>query len=297
MVAGIGLGVGAATGTMAVVDAVRGSHTRLPDRVAAVYWTNWNQRIRLREIPSTYNVLHLFAATPLGDHGNISWNRPGIADDLAICRARGQRVLLSVGGAGQAIDFASRSVAARFVESVASIDAELGGRPGLRALDGLDLNTFESETDPNVVEYMWIAEQLKRRFGEDFLLTCPPSPRSERDQRFCQALLAVGAMDYVSPQYYDGPGLSDPRYIIEQTERWVAEVAAGDARRIGVGFGMEGLPYYSSFAEILQAWTGIVDAHPDIRGAFLWQHSTDAERGWPFARRAAPLISPVAPPM
>ena len=267
--------------------------SRHPNKIAGIYWTRWNYRIPLRAVPSAYNVVYLFAATTRGGDGAIRWGRDNVAADIRVCRARGQRVLLSVGGSGQDIDFSSRSVSARFVAALERINDELGGSRTSPMIDGLDLNTYESAVEPDVLEYMWISEQLKGRFGSDFLVTSPPAAPAARDKAFCRAMLATGAMDYVSPQFYGGPGLSDPDYIVRETGVWVRDVAQGDATRIVVGFGMEDLPHYSTIDEILVAWQQVQSAHPSIRGAFLWQHQTDADRDWVFARQVVPLIAPV----
>ena len=118
---------------------------------------------------------------------------------------------------------------------------------------------------------------------------------------FCKAMLAVGAMDYAAPQYYDGPGLSDPNYIVSNVTSWIKDVAGGDASKIVVGFGMESLANYSTIDQIKDAWNRIKVAYPTIRGAFLWQHKTDSDRGWAFANQLIPLIGttttpPVVPP-
>lgn len=102
--------------------------------------------------------------------------------------------------------------------------------------------------------------------------------------------LSKDLMTYAGPQFYDGPGLSDPDYIITTTRDWVQNVAGGDASKIVVGFGMENTADYSSIEQILSAWRAIEQEFPTIRGAFLWQHRTDSDRGWAFARRVVPLV-------
>ncbi len=131
-------------------------------------------------------------------------------------------------------------------------------------------------------------------FGSGFGITSPPAPWSDRDKQFCKAMINGGAMDYAAPQYYDGPGLANPDYIVSNVEEWIRDVAAGDAKKIVVGFGMENLPNYSTIDQIKTAWNRIETAHPDIRGAFLWQHKTDSDRGWAFANQIIPLIGPGA---
>ncbi|MEO8283963.1 MAG: glycosyl hydrolase family 18 protein, partial [Pseudarthrobacter sp.] len=258
--------------------------------MAAVYWTRWNSAIRLTQIPQSYNVLYLFAAGRSGAAGSIGWGMNDIAGDIRTVRARGQRVLLSTGGAGQGINFSSRDVSQRFVDSIVRINAELGGTLTSPVIDGVDFNTFEAEVTPNIAEYLWMFAELKRLFGQEFGITSPPAPWKDPDKAMIREALSKDLMTYAGPQFYDGPGAAEPEYIINTTRDWVQNVAGGDASKIVVGFGMEGMANYSSIEQILSAWRAIEKEFPTIRGAFLWQHKTDSDRGWVFAMRLAPLI-------
>jgi chitinase len=268
----------------------------LPSKVAAVYWTRWNANIRITQVPTAYNTIILFAATKGGSEGAVVWGQD-ISADIKTCRARGQRIIMSCGGAGQGIHFGGRTESTRFVDSIVRINTELGGTLANPVLDGVDFNTFEADAAPNTTEYLWIAYELRRRFGSGFGITSPPAPWSDRDKQFCKAMIAGGAMDYAAPQYYDGPGLSDPNYIVNSVQAWIRDVAGGDATKIVVGFGMENSANYSTVDQIKDAWNRIEAANPRIRGAFLWQHKTDADRNWAFANQVIPLIGPTTEPV
>ena len=292
LTAGLGLASTSSGATLVAraLDGLFGDDT--PPKVAAIYWTRWNSSVPLRSVPTSYNVIYLFAATRGYPVGEMTWEQQtDLAAEVRHCRARGQRVVLSLGGSGQGVPFTTRTECERLVASVVRIDAELGGTIHAPAIDGVDFNTFEDGVAAYASLYIWMAEELRRRFGSGFGISCPPAPTSARDRRFCRALLSAGAMDYVAPQFYDGPGLADPDVIVRETRAWVDEVADGDASRIVVGFGMDDLPDYSSMAEIAVAWARILAEHPRIGGAYLWQHRTDAAGGWPFAQRMAPGIA------
>ncbi|WP_049829443.1 hypothetical protein [Arthrobacter sp. RIT-PI-e] len=235
-------------------------------------------------------MIYLFAAGRSTEDGAVEWGADEIADDIRTVRARGQQVVLSTGGAGQGIDFSSRTVSRRFVDSVERINTELGGTSTDPVIDGVDFNTFEAELAPDTTEYLWMFRELKRRFGEDFGITSPPAPWNEQDRAMIREALSQGLMTYAAPQFYDGPGLSDPAYIVRTTREWVQDVAGGDASKIVVGFGMEDAENYSSLEQIRSAWRVIQREFPTIRGAFVWQHRTDSERGWAFADQVAPLV-------
>lgn len=263
---------------------------KLPGKVAAVYWTRWNSGIRLTDVPQSYNLLYLFAASRSGDIGGVAWGMNDIAADINIIRARGQRVVLSAGGAGQGINFSSRAASQRFVDSIVRINSELGGTLSSPMIDGVDFNTFEAEATPNTAEYLWMFAELKRLFGQDFGITSPPAPWKAEDKAMIREALSKDLMTYAGPQLYDGPGLADPENMIRTIRDWVQNVAGGDASKVVVGFGMEDMANYSSIGEILTAWRAIEREFPAIRGAFLWQHKTDFDRGWVFANQLVPLV-------
>ena len=81
--------------------------------------------------------------------------------------------------------------------------------------------------------------------------------------------------------------------IVRETDAWVDQVAGGDAGRVVVGFGIDvrDLPDYSSIGQVADAWSRVLESHPGIGGAYLWQHHSDAVAGWPFARRVAAPIT------
>lgn len=263
----------------------------LPHRVTGVYWTNWNSWIPITDLPTSYNTIYLFAAPRGGAEGGVTWNWSSpTGAQIDRVRGRGQRVILSTGGAGNGINFHSRYVSQNFVDSIVAINRQFGGTLANPKIDGVDFNTFEAEAIPNTTEYLWMFAELKRRFGSNFIITSPPAPWKHQDKDMIRQAMAQGLMDFAAPQYYDGPGLSDPSYITANVREWVRDVAGGQARRIAPGFGMESLPNYSTTAEIRSAWNTVEQEFPGIRGAFVWQHRTDYDRNWTFASNINPLV-------
>src|SRR5206468_3630413 len=116
---------------------------------------------------------YLFNAQPNTDgSGNIYFN--AVPDqrgawtnwkaDIQYCRQTQKRkMILSVGGAGNAISFPSRAKSQTFVTSVTGLIDSWGG------LDGLDWDSYESQT-PDTNEMIWISQQLKNKYGSGFLI-------------------------------------------------------------------------------------------------------------------------------
>ncbi|NUL43982.1 hypothetical protein F7P69_02035 [Cellulosimicrobium funkei] len=271
----------------------------LPQRVVAGYWTPWGTPLRLTEIPTQYNTVFLFHATPVGGApgttGAVQWNAVGdgrgaathFTADLAEFR-RSRTAILTVGGARQHIDLSTRTRAQTFLDSIQRIYGELGG------FDGLDWNNYEGDQRPNTEQMIWISRQLKATYGQNFAITSPPAPWRPADIRHCKAMIDAGVLDMVSPQYYDGPGLADEDHTVESVNEWVALM--GDSRRVGVGVGVARAANYSTHAAVESVWMILTTRHPQLRGVINWNISTDESMGWPFASHVGPMVMSSALP-
>ncbi len=265
-------------------------------KIVAGYYPNWTPSpLRIRDVNPRYNLIYLFAATPVGGApgttGAVTWSPPGngrgaatnLKADIQYARStQGRKIILSVGGAGNGMSFPNRAKSQTFVNSVAAIYRQLGG------IDGMDWNTFEGSQAPDTGEMIWISLELKRLYP-GFLISAPPAPWNNIDKEFCRAMVAAGALDYAAPQYYDGPGLNQPAYVVDNVKQWVSLLGAN---RVVVGFGINNATNYMSKDQAITTWKQVKANHPDIRGGFDWQINTDEEQGWPFANGVGPLINP-----
>jgi chitinase len=265
-------------------------------KIVAGYYPNWTPApLRIRDVNPHYNLIYLFAATPVGgapgSTGAVTWSAPGngrgaatnLKADIQYARGtQGRKIILSVGGAGNGMSFPNRAKSQTFVNSIAAIYRQLGG------IDGMDWNTFEGSQAPDTGEMIWISLELKRLYP-GFIISAPPAPWNGIDKEFCRAMVAAGALDYAAPQYYDGPGLNQPAYVVDNVRQWVSLLGAN---HVVVGFGINNASNYMSKDQAITTWNQVRANHPDIRGGFDWQINTDEEQGWPFANGVAPLINP-----
>ncbi|WP_281279776.1 carbohydrate-binding protein [Chitiniphilus eburneus] len=270
--------------------------TGLPAKVLGGYWPYWpGSQIRIRDVHPNYNLIYLFAATPVGGPpgttGAVVWNTPGdgrgaatnLKADIAYARTvQGRKIILSVGGAGNGMSFPTREKSQNFVNSIAAIYTQLGG------FDGLDWNTFEADQQPDTSEMIWISLELKRRYP-NFIISSPPAPWNARDKTFCRDMVIANAIDYCAPQYYDGPNLAEPSYVVNNVGEWVALLGAS---HVVVGFGINDATNYMRIDQAVSTWNQIKSAYPTIRGAFDWQIGTDEVQGWPFAIQMKPIVNP-----
>ncbi|HEY0062437.1 MAG TPA: glycosyl hydrolase family 18 protein [Telluria sp.] len=265
-------------------------------KIVAGYYPNWTPSpLRIRDINTRYNLIYLFAATPVGGApgttGAVTWTAPGngrgaasnLNADIQYARTtQGRKIILSVGGAGNGMSFPNRAKSQTFVNSIVAIHRQLGG------FDGMDWNTFEGSQAPDTGEMIWISLELKRLFP-GFIISAPPAPWNNVDKEFCRAMVAAGALDYAAPQYYDGPGLNQPAYVVDNVRQWVTLLGAN---HVVVGFGINNATNYMTRDQAITTWKQVKANHPDIRGGFDWQINTDEQQGWPFANGVGPLINP-----
>ena len=263
------------------------------------YYPNWKEGkdspLRIKDVNPRYNMIYLFAAEPVGGApgttGAVTWKFLGdergaashLVEDIKYARTvQGRKIMLSVGGAGKGMSFPNRGKSQNFVNSIVSIYNQLGG------FDGMDWNTFEGSQSPDTNEMIWISLELKRLYP-GFIISAPPAPWNPVDKAFCQAMVNAGAMDYAAPQYYDGPGLNEPEYVVKNVAEWVALLGA---KHVAVGFGINTEKNYMTRDQAISIWRQVKLNHPGIRGGFDWEINTDEQQGWPFANGVAPLMNP-----
>ena len=270
----------------------------LPAHILAGYYPNWpTNQLRLTEINANYNLIYLFAATPVGGQpsttGAVEWIAPGngrgaatnLVADMRTVRSQGRKVILSIGGAGNNVTFDNRARSQAFIDSVVGIYNNLGG------FDGIDWDNYESSDTPNVDEMIWIGQQLKARYP-GFIVSSAPAPWSSVDLDFCKRLLAGGALDYCAPQYYDGRDLATQAYLSANIVQWMNAMGPN---HLVVGFGVNPDPNVANYWTInnaTNAWSAVKAAYPATLGAFDWEIGMDSSLGWQFAGQMKPLVNP-----
>ena len=268
-------------------------------KIVGGYYPWWvGSPVRLINVPSVYNVIYLFAATTSGggaETGAVTFTLPAdgngaatnwAADIQTARNVQHRKIILSVGGAGYAMAFPNRAYSQTFLDSVEALYNAWGG------FDGLDWDTFEG-ISPDVSEMIWVSQQLKAAHP-GFIISAPPAPWNTSDQQLCVSMLQAGALDYCAPQYYDGPNLADPSWILPNVDVWMTLIPQ---KNFVFGFGIDpNLSNYETIAVGLSVWQSISAKYPSIGGAFDWQINEDLLNGGPFADQLAPLVNPGGAP-
>lgn len=260
----------------------------LPARINGTYFTLWGGGTRITAVPTSFNLIYLFHAVPAGNGAfRFEYGNAVNAAEIKQVQARGQRVVLTVGGANAGFNFTSRAQAQNFVDSFKAMNQQLGG-----TLDGCDFNNFEARIGSSPTEMTWISQQLKAAYGKDFSISAPPAPGAgwaPMDRVLCKAMMDAGVMDYAAPQFYDSSDLTQLSTITSLTEDWIKNVAGGDASKIVIGL-TSNYGAGPTLATSKQAWSTLVAKYPNLRGVFAWSAQDDAGAGWAFANQMGALV-------
>lgn len=161
----------------------------LPDRALVGYWHNFSNEagvMALDDVPEAYDVVSVAFAVPReGSTFDMAFV-PDVAspdvfrEQVRALQARGQRVLISIGGAEGVVRLRTTEEARRFTESMVAIIEAYG-------FDGMDIDLegaslaleagdtdFRAPTTPGIVHFIAAVRAIVDHFGDDFILTAAP---------------------------------------------------------------------------------------------------------------------------
>lgn len=240
-----------------------------PTKAVAVYHMMWSNSAspRLAATPANVNVVNLAFAqgtTPTLPGWGSQTEAEFVADAKAL-RARGVRIVLSVGGAGGAMEIANRSA---FVAGVMAINAKV-------PLDGLDWDLEgPAMASSDVVA---ISAQLKELRGQAFAITMAPNGSNIREYLpIAQQLHAQGLLDMIGQQFYDA-------VVPASSARWAVGrmVSAGiPENKISIGMMVGSQDTYWTIEECLEAVRYITAAYPGVRSGYLWEAGRPGTADW-----------------
>ena len=298
-----------------------GGSSGLPAHILMGYWqdfVNSATPLTLASVPSSYNLVAVAFGNATSTPGQVSFGLdPTLASDLggytqqqftsdiATLHARGQKVILSVGGQNGTISVDDPASAASFASSVYSIIQQYG-------FDGVDID-LENGVNPT---YMASAlEQLSSDVGSSLIITLAPQTvdtQSTGDDYFQLALDIQPILTMINTQYYNSGTMNgcDGNVYAEGTENFITALACteleGGLSPSQVGLG---LPASSSAAGSGYVAPSVVNdaidclaarqncgnfvpptTWPGIRGVMTWSINWDASNGYNFAATVAPYL-------
>jgi chitinase len=300
-----------------------GGSSGLPAHVLMGYWqdfTNGADVLTLAQVPTSYNLVAVAFGDSDSTAGQVTFSvdsglssasggytQAQFISDIKTLQARGQKVILSVGGEDGTIEVDSTASAAAFASSMYSLIQQYG-------FNGVDID-LENGVDPS---YMASAlEQLESDVGSSLIITLAPQTvdtQSTGDDYFELALDIKSILTMINTQYYNSGTMNgcDGNVYAEGTENFITALACteleGGLSPSQVGLGV---PASSSAApdggyvspSVLDDALDCLAAKqncgsfvppttwPAIRGVMTWDINWDASNGYALADTVAPYLT------
>ncbi|WP_438712579.1 Ig-like domain-containing protein [Aquimarina muelleri] len=170
-----------------------GGNSNLPSKILVGYWHNFDNGSttpRLSEVSRDWDVICIAFAEPTrGSTSNMEFNpfeiyggnTQAFIDDVATVRSRGQKVLISIGGANARVELNNDSEKNEFISSMTNIINTYG-------FDGLDIDLegsslslasgdtdFRNPTTPKIINLIAATKSIRSNVGANrFILSMAP---------------------------------------------------------------------------------------------------------------------------
>lgn len=171
--------------------AAAGDIPGVPKHVMVGYWHNFfngTTKTRLKDVPASWNVINLSFGEPSDRKGLVEFkpysevysSDEEFIKEVDFCRARGQKVVLSIGGQNGVCTLATTADRDNFVRTCTGIidkyhldglDIDFEGHS--ITLEGGDTN-LKHPTSPSVVNLIDALNTICDHYGKGFLLTMAP---------------------------------------------------------------------------------------------------------------------------
>lgn len=261
---------------------------KLPAKVVGGYWMKWSnsRSVRLANVDQRYNVIYLSFAQGRSGTGALHFNQGAqsqaqFTQDVATVRARGQRVIMSIGGEGGHIDLSSQQRRQQMLDSLIQM------RENEVVFDGIDWDIEQAVIDADGMH--WVSMQLKQRYGQNFAITAAPQGHRVEYKQFAQRM--GSNLDFIGIQYYDysEPSQASRCNSVQHRTNELINNYQVDPSRIGIGnrvqdyseryVGDSGASNWWSVNGAKNCWNTMEAKYPSLRGAYVWELSMDNRAG------------------
>ena len=291
------------------------SNGSLRPHVLMGYWQNFNNGapvLTIAQVPTTYDIIAVAFANATTTPGQISFAiDPGVTGysdaqfkaDIVTAHARGQKIVLSVGGQNGSISVSDNASAAAFANSAASILTNYG-------FDGIDID-LENGINPSSMASA--ISQLKALKPNALVTAAPQTLDTQNAQSsyFSFASMIGANMTMMNTQYYNSGSMlgCDGGVYSQGTENFATALACTQlnslpASEIGIGFPATPTAAGSGYVSpsvVVAALQCLANGsncgsfrppanHPTIRGVMTWSINWDASNGYQFANTVSPVL-------
>ena len=300
-----------------------GGNSGLPKHVLAGYWqdfTNGATALSLASVPTGYNLVDVaFATADSSNDGGVTfsvdsglssalggYSASQFTSDIATLHSRGQKVILSVGGANGTISINSSSAASNFANSVYSLMKQYG-------FDGVDIDL---ENGLNVTYTAQALQDLSNLAGSSLIVTLAPQTidmQSTSSDYFQLALDIKSILTISYTQYYNSGSMNgcDGNVYSESTENFLTALACTQLQgglnpsQVGLGLPASSSAAGSGYVSPSTVTTALgclakgsgcgsfvpTSTWPGIGGAMDWSINWDASNGYSFLNTVGPYLS------
>ncbi len=294
----------------------------LPAHFLTGYWHNFEnaaRELRLSEVPAEYDLIAVSFGEATTRAGEVVFRvDPGLSTalggytdaqfkaDVAAAKAKGKKVILSVGGEKGAVRVADAAAATAFADSVHGLMTQYG-------FDGVDID-LENGLNPTYMEQA--LRQLRSKTGADLIITMAPQTidmQSTGGSYFQLALKIKDILTVVHMQYYNSGAMlgCDQKVYGQGTVDFMTALACiqlenglrPDQVALGLpagpgaaGGGVVSPALVNNALDCLAKGTSCGSfkpprTYPGLRGAMTWSINWDVTNGGGFARTVRPHLN------
>jgi hypothetical protein len=236
-----------------------------------------------------------FAAVGTGFGGALTFNGVGTPSitDITNWKGQGKFVVMTIGGSASDLG-SGATVTLNNASDLAQMEASIGTMVSTYGFQGVDID-LENDRDqwlPAVMAQLFF--DLKKKYGQDFVIQIDPSPYQIRPGGIYAQLYALAGsnIDLVAPQWYSQPGRSDSWFISSYILPDLATLTGAvgiPSKKIVLGCSNAGGPP-SGAATYIDAWNQwkLANSGKPLRG-MIW-FDTNGDPDWTFGASAATAL-------
>lgn len=248
---------------------------------------------RLKDLNPKYNLVYIaFAQGKSGSGGRLAlpWNesprttKAEFYEDVKALRARGVRVVVSIGGERGHVDLTTHQKRTEALNSLIQM------RENEFVFDGIDwdLEPSGASLSSNREGMYWISKQLKARYGKNFGILMAPQGHLVEYKQLARDL--GDDLDFTGIQYYDYPASEQQRIndVMYRSRELVNNYGVHPSK-IGIGFRMfdhsgkyvpDGTSTnWWSMQAALKATRDLEAQYPSMRGGYVWETGAENRNG------------------